>query len=221
MIDIMGLKVLYTGDYSREEDCHLVKAEIPPIQPDVLIVESTHGVHTFEARAEKELRFTTCVHGILQRGGHVLLPVFALGTAQELLHILEAYWKDHPDLHAVPIYYTSSLARKCMAVYQTHIHAMNAEIRSRFAERDNPFVFKWVSRPARELCSQIIVDISRVFPRSGAGCRRLLMALLVLCSLVLDLWTLEAAENYSNSGRPTLGMASSLLDILSKAPWPR
>lgn len=146
MIDIMDLKILYTGDYSREEDRHLVKAEIPPIRPDVLIVESTHGVHTFEARAERELRFMMLVHTILQRGGHVLLPVFALGTAQELLLILEAYWKDHSDLHGVPVYYTSGLARKCMAVYQTHIGAMNANIRSRFARRDNPFVFKWVSR---------------------------------------------------------------------------
>jgi cleavage and polyadenylation specificity factor subunit 3 len=146
MIDILGLQILYTGDYSREEDRHLVKAEIPPVRPDVLIVESTHGVHTFETRAEKELRLTTLVHAVLQRGGHVLLPVFALGTAQELLLVLEAYWEDHPELHSVPIYYTSGLARKCMAVYQTHIHAMNANIRSRFAKRDNPFVFKWVSR---------------------------------------------------------------------------
>ena len=146
MIDILGLKILYTGDYSREEDRHLVKAEIPPVRPDVLIVESTHGVHTFETRAEKELRLTTLVHAVLRRGGHVLLPVFALGTAQELLLILEAYWEDHPDLRSVPIYYTSGLARKCMAVYQTHIHAMNDAIRSRFAKRDNPFVFKWVPR---------------------------------------------------------------------------
>ncbi|KAN0090868.1 Beta-lactamase-like protein [Tylopilus felleus] len=145
MIDILGLKILYTGDYSREEDRHLVKAEIPPVRPDVLIVESTHGVHTFETRAEKELRLTTLVHAVLRRGGHVLLPVFALGTAQELLLILEAYWEDHPDLRSVPIYYTSGLARKCMAVYQTHIHAMNDAIRSRFAKRDNPFVFKHVS----------------------------------------------------------------------------
>ncbi|KIJ67738.1 hypothetical protein HYDPIDRAFT_71790, partial [Hydnomerulius pinastri MD-312] len=38
LIDIAGLKILYTGDYSREEDRHLVKAEVPPVRPDVLIV---------------------------------------------------------------------------------------------------------------------------------------------------------------------------------------
>jgi cleavage and polyadenylation specificity factor subunit 3 len=142
LIDIAGLKILYTGDYSREEDRHLVKAEIPPVRPDVLIVESTYGVQSLEAREDKELRFTNLVHSILRRGGHVLLPSFALGRAQELLLILDEYWKKHPDLHSIPIYFASSLARKCMAVYQTYIHTMNSNIRSRFARRDNPFVFK-------------------------------------------------------------------------------
>ncbi|KAN0090865.1 mRNA 3'-end-processing protein YSH1 [Tylopilus felleus] len=139
------LRIFYTDDYSREEDRHFVKAEIPPIRPDVLIVESTFGVQSLEGRDEKELRFTSLVHSTIRRGGHVLLPAFALGRAQELLLILDEYWKKHPDLHNVPIYYASSLARKCMAVYQTYIHTMNANIRSRFAKRDNPFVFKHIS----------------------------------------------------------------------------
>jgi cleavage and polyadenylation specificity factor subunit 3 len=118
----------------------------------VLIVESTYGVQSLEGREEKELRFTNLVHSIIRRGGHVLLPTFALGRAQELLLILDEYWKKHPDLHSVPIYYASSLARKCMAVYQTYIHTMNSNIRSRFARRDNPFVFKYVSYPSVLSC---------------------------------------------------------------------
>lgn len=142
LIDIAGLKILYTGDYSREEDRHLVKAEIPPVRPDVLVVESTYGVQSHEGRVEKEDRFTSLVHSIIKGGGHVLLPSFALGRAQELLLILEEYWSQHSDLHAVPIYYVSSLAKKCMAVYQTYIHTMNSNIRGRFAKQDNPFSFK-------------------------------------------------------------------------------
>ncbi|THH02931.1 hypothetical protein EW145_g6682 [Phellinidium pouzarii] len=121
LINIAGLNILYTGDYSREEDRHLVKAEVSPVRPDVLIVESTYGVQGHEGRDEKELRFTSLVHKIIRRGGHVLVPTFALGRAQELLLILEEYWEKHPDLHDVPIYYVSSLARKCMAIYQTYI----------------------------------------------------------------------------------------------------
>ena len=156
MIDIAGLKILYTGDYSREEDRHLVKAELPPTRPDVLIVESTFGVHSLEARETIEARFTNLVHTIIKRGGHVLMPTFALGRAQELLLILDEYWKNHPDLHNVPIYYASSLARKSMAVYQTYIHTMNANIRNRFAKRDNPFIFSYVFRPPQFHSSRLI-----------------------------------------------------------------
>ncbi|CAD6911836.1 unnamed protein product [Tilletia controversa] len=145
LIEIAGLRVLYTGDYSREEDRHLVQAEVPPIKPDVLICESTYGVHSLEPRLDKEARFTSLVHSIIRRGGRVLLPVFVLGRAQELLLLLDEYWATHPELHNVPVYYASSLARRCIQVYQTYIHTMNENIRGRFNRRDNPFVFKHIS----------------------------------------------------------------------------
>lgn len=145
MIEMAGLRVLYTGDYSREEDRHLVQAEVPPVRPDVLICESTYGTQSLEPRLDKELRFTSLIHSIIKRGGRVLLPVFVLGRAQELLLLLDEYWEAHPELHSVPIYYASSLARKCLSIYQTYIHTMNQHIRARFNRRDNPFVFKHVS----------------------------------------------------------------------------
>lgn len=40
MIEIAGVKTLYTGDFSRQEDRHLMAAEIPDVKPDVLIVVS-------------------------------------------------------------------------------------------------------------------------------------------------------------------------------------
>ncbi|XP_054716076.1 cleavage and polyadenylation specificity factor 73-like [Uloborus diversus] len=144
MIEIAGVKVLYTGDFSRQEDRHLMAAEIPSVQPDVLIIESTYGTHIHEKRDEREARFTGLVHDIVNRGGRCLIPVFALGRAQELLLILDEYWSNHPELHDIPIYYASSLAKKCMAVYQTYINAMNEKIRRQIAI-NNPFVFKHIS----------------------------------------------------------------------------
>ena len=44
LMEIDGVKILYTGDYSREEDRHLKPAEFPNCDVDVLIVESTYGV---------------------------------------------------------------------------------------------------------------------------------------------------------------------------------
>lgn len=61
-----------------------------------------------------------------------------------VLLIIDEYWSQHPELHEVPIYYASSLAKKCMAVYQTYINAMNDKIRRQIAI-NNPFVFKHIS----------------------------------------------------------------------------
>ncbi|KAL6329843.1 hypothetical protein AAG906_037943 [Vitis piasezkii] len=44
MVDIAGVRVLYTGDYSHEEDRHLHAAEIPQFCPDICIIEATYGV---------------------------------------------------------------------------------------------------------------------------------------------------------------------------------
>lgn len=144
MIEIAGVRVLYTGDFSREEDRHLMAAELPTVKPDVLIVESTYGTHIHEKREDREGRFTSTIHDIVTRGGRCLIPVFALGRAQELLLILDEYWAAHPELHEIPIYYASSLAKKCMAVYQTFVNAMNERIRRTIAV-NNPFVFKHIS----------------------------------------------------------------------------
>ncbi|ELU13297.1 hypothetical protein CAPTEDRAFT_184406 [Capitella teleta] len=144
MIEIAGVKVLYTGDFSREEDRHLMAAEIPNVKPDVLITESTYGTHIHEPREEREGRFTSLISDIVNRGGRCLIPVFALGRAQELLLILDEYWSQHPELQDIPIYYASSLAKKCMSVYQTYINAMNDKIK-RQINTNNPFVFKHIS----------------------------------------------------------------------------
>lgn len=145
-IEIGGVKVLFTGDYSREEDRHLKVAEVPPVRPDILITESTFGTATHEPRLDKENRMMKHIHSTILKGGRVLMPVFALGRAQELLLILEEYWSLNEDLQHVNIYYASDLARKCMAVYQTYTSIMNEKIRlgATSSEKSNPFQFKFI-----------------------------------------------------------------------------
>lgn len=136
LIEIAGLKIMFTGDYSREQDRHLVSAEVPKgVKVDVLITESTYGISTHVPRVEREQALMKTVTNILNRGGRVLMPVFALGRAQELLLILDEYWDKHKEFRNVPIYYASNLARKCMVVYQTYVGAMNDNIKRLFRER--------------------------------------------------------------------------------------
>ncbi|CAP97240.1 endoribonuclease ysh1 [Penicillium rubens] len=135
-IDIAGLVTLFTGDYSREEDRHLIPAAVPSgTKIDVLITESTFGISSNPPRLEREAALMKSITGILNRGGRVLMPVFALGRAQELLLILDEYWETHPELQKFPIYYIGNMARRCMVVYQTYIGAMNDNIKRLFRQR--------------------------------------------------------------------------------------
>ncbi|ONH89475.1 hypothetical protein PRUPE_I006200 [Prunus persica] len=142
MVDIAGVRVLYTGDYSREEDRHLRAAETPQFSPDVCIIESTYGVQHHQPRHIREKRFTDVIHSTISQGGRVLIPAFALGRAQELLLILDEYWANHPELQNIPIYYASPLAKRCLSVYETYTLSMNDRIRN---AKSNPFVFKYIS----------------------------------------------------------------------------
>eukprot|EP00033_Pygsuia_biforma_P001316 GCRY01001491.1.p1 GENE.GCRY01001491.1~~GCRY01001491.1.p1 ORF type:complete len:791 (-),score=254.73 GCRY01001491.1:213-2585(-) len=144
MVEIAGVKILYSGDYSPAPDRHLCGAEIPDVSPDVFIVESTYGTQTHMPQKERERMLTDRVHRIISRGGRCLLPAFALGRAQELLLILEEYWQHHPELHQIPVYYASALAKKSIPVYQTYVNMMNEETRTHWGQDHNPFMFKHI-----------------------------------------------------------------------------
>lgn len=144
-IEIDNIRVLYTGDYSFEEDRHLSAAEVPPgSPPDVMIVESTFGTTNVPPRTDREAAFTTAVENIVSRGGSCLIPVFALGRAQELLLLLDEHWRKRTALHGIPIYYASKLATRSLRVYQTFINMMNTAVQTRAAKFLNPFHLRYI-----------------------------------------------------------------------------
>eukprot|EP01061_Rhynchopus_euleeides_P003346 TRINITY_DN12608_c0_g1_i2.p1 TRINITY_DN12608_c0_g1~~TRINITY_DN12608_c0_g1_i2.p1 ORF type:complete len:735 (+),score=313.05 TRINITY_DN12608_c0_g1_i2:46-2205(+) len=148
MVEISGVRILYTGDFSREADRHLLGAETPLVQPDILIVESTYGINVHDKREEREQKFCKWVSDIVLRGGRCLLPVFAIGRAQELLLILDEYWSEHKEVQNIPIYYASSLAKKCNTVFESYINLMNDRVREQYdvlKHRKNPFVFQHIT----------------------------------------------------------------------------
>lgn len=113
LIDIARVRILYTGDYSCEDDRHLMAAEIPRgVNIDCLIVEATHGMTTMESREVRERRFIESVETVLARGGRCLIPVFAIGRAQELMLILDELWESKPELQSIPLYHANRLASK-------------------------------------------------------------------------------------------------------------
>lgn len=146
LVEIQGIRVLYTGDFSREIDRHLKPAEIPNFDVHILVVESTYGIHKHEPRLIRENDFTRYVSEIVRRGGKCLLPVFAVGRAQELLLILEEFWEANPDLHSIDILYASSLASNCIEIFKTYINMTGDYVRKKFYDEGiNPFNFKHIT----------------------------------------------------------------------------
>lgn len=145
MIEMGGVRILYTGDYSCEEDRHLASAECPKdLPPNVLIVEATYGMQVHESRADRERRFCEAVEKIVKRGGRCLIPIFALGRAQELMLILEEYWHSNPSLQTIPVYYANKMAENSLEVYRTYISHMNARVQQQVGSDHNPWRFQHI-----------------------------------------------------------------------------
>jgi Cft2 family RNA processing exonuclease len=84
-------KILYTGDISTLEFLTTPSAYIPPSKEtvDLLICESTYGDFSNVTSRETEVaNFCSEVSNVIERGGRVLIPSFAMGRAQEVLTIL-------------------------------------------------------------------------------------------------------------------------------------
>ena len=81
-------KVFYTGDIQTESSNLLHPARLPK-KVDTLILESTYGDRVRRKREEEEQRFVESVEEALAREEAALIPVFAVGRAQEVLLLLE------------------------------------------------------------------------------------------------------------------------------------
>ncbi|XP_027764861.1 integrator complex subunit 11 [Empidonax traillii] len=133
--------VVYTGDYNMTPDRHLGAAWIDKCRPDLLITESTYATTIRDSKRCRERDFLKKVHETVERGGKVLIPVFALGRAQELCILLETFW-ERMNLKA-PIYFSTGLTEKANHYYKLFITWTNQKIRKTFVQR-NMFEFKHI-----------------------------------------------------------------------------
>lgn len=67
-------------------------AWIDKCRPNLLITESTYATTIRDSKRCRERDLLKKVHETVERGGKVLIPVFALGRAQELCILLETFW---------------------------------------------------------------------------------------------------------------------------------
>lgn len=115
---VTGKTVFYTGDVQFDNQTLISGADFPQDGVDILIMECTHGCteRSADYTREKELqRFATAIREVLENGGAVLIPVFALGKSQELLCELGRF-KEHGLIPDVPIYF-GGLSSKITLIY--------------------------------------------------------------------------------------------------------
>lgn len=123
--------LLYTGDICTANQ-ELMVGFTPPESAgtiDTLVIETTYGANE-EADSidyqDEIARFAKEVAEVLDQGGAVLAPAFALGRSQELLNIISRL-QDAGTLPHVPVY-ASGLGRALYEVYNKFSDHLNPEV---------------------------------------------------------------------------------------------
>lgn len=106
-----------------------------------IIQPSTYATTIRDSKRCRERDFLLKVHSCVEKGGKVLIPVFALGRAQELCILLETYW-ERMNLN-IPIYFAVGLTEKATNYYKMFITWTNQKIKKTFVQR-NMFDFKHI-----------------------------------------------------------------------------
>ena len=131
LLEVAGRRILFSGDLGRPDDPLMLPPEPPP-QADTVLIESTYGdrLHP-EGKLFAELG--PLLSKLAQRGGVAVVPVFAVGRAQAVLHTI-AQLKAAGELpRGLPIFLDSPMAIHSTALFERHLgeHRLSAaEVRA-------------------------------------------------------------------------------------------
>lgn len=110
--------VLFSGDIGRPNDI-LMKAPQPVPQADYLLVESTYGNRRHEA-TDPKIKLAQVINDTANRQGIVLIPVFAVGRAQEILYYIHLL-KSSGAIPDIPVYLNSPMAVDATEIFHKHL----------------------------------------------------------------------------------------------------
>jgi metallo-beta-lactamase family protein len=135
-----GTKVLgFTGDVGR---AHRPILRDPEPMPDCdwLVCESTYGGRTHEASERSKEHLARIVGETAARGGKVIIPAFAVGRTQEIVHRLDEL-EHEGKLPPIPVYVDSPLAVDVTEIFRAHPECFDEPMRAHIAKDANPFGF--------------------------------------------------------------------------------
>jgi len=119
-------KIFFTGDINLSSQTLLTGATLPSENIDVLITETTYGAtDSFELNSwEKEVdRFASSINKVINRGGSILIPVFALGKLQEMLATIWLLMQQN-KITQVDLY-TGGIGKKINRIYDYNRFVVN------------------------------------------------------------------------------------------------
>lgn len=109
--------ILFSGDLGRMED-PLLCAPTAPEAVDYLVVESTYGNRLHE-KITPETQLAEVINRTAKRKGILLVPVFAVGRAQEVLYYIHKI-KQEGLIPDIPVYLNSPMAVEATLIFLTH-----------------------------------------------------------------------------------------------------
>jgi len=132
--------IVYTGDYKFGRTMLLEPAATNFPRVETLITESTYGGagNIMPHRMDVEGRLVSVVNETVKNGGKVLIPVLAVGRAQEIMLILDNYMRQGV-LAEVPIY-NEGMISEVTAIHTAYPEYLSKELRDKILYQDiNPF----------------------------------------------------------------------------------
>jgi KH/beta-lactamase-domain protein len=134
----------YTGDFKYARSRLLEPASDRFPRLETLIMESTYGASgdLMPSRKNSERVLVDYINRTLVRGGKVLIPVLAVGRAQELMVVLEEYMR-RGDLQEAPVY-VDGMIIEATAIHTAHPEYLARELRDKiFHQGQNPFLAEY------------------------------------------------------------------------------
>ncbi len=116
-LTVNGKVIHFSGDLGRESD-PLLNPPAALEACDILVTESTYGDKT-HPRIDPELELKPILKKVLERGGTVVIPAFAVGRTQALM--LHTYrLMKRGEIPEVPIFVNSPMAENVTSMYHRH-----------------------------------------------------------------------------------------------------
>ena len=129
--------VLFTGDYSVSSQLTVPALARPCVAADIVVSEATYGERLHEDRTAAERRLTAQVASVVEGGGRALIPVFAVGRAQEVLLILKRALR-RKELPSVPVI-VDGMVRSVCNVYGRHERYASRALTHEIRRAGHPF----------------------------------------------------------------------------------